>query len=179
MIQNLKAYTKFIYSLKGTVNPNVNGGIVIPLNNGVGIHSKIPCNIPECKCHLTGHHIRVPQQSNDPECDSDLFTKESHYTCGKCNAGYIKVTDYMNHLKQEHCVEVYRCVLCKQMQLFDNLNLLKDHFFQVHQSTKSEFFRCKLCPPGSNLTSLFSNVEELDSHVQQIHHSGLSIYFYY
>ena len=156
------------YSI-GTVNPNFNCGIIIPLNNG-SIHQKNPCSIPNCNCHLSGK----PHKAVELDNDSDLFTKETHYTCGKCNVTHSKISDYISHLKQEHCVEVFRCVLCKQMQLFDNLNLLKDHFFQVHQSVKTDFIRCKLCPPDSGASSLFSNMEKMNSHMQQMHNSGAS-----
>ena len=68
-----------------------------------------------------------------PPLDLDNYIqKDLHFTCVQCNLSSLNQASYMLHIKQTHCVEVYRCILCKQMQLFDNLSLLKEHFFQVH-----------------------------------------------
>ena len=111
--------------------------------------------------------------------DNDLYIlKETHYTCVQCSVTFVKLNDYMTHLKHEHCVEVFRCILCKQMQLFDNLNLLKEHFFQVHQSHKYDLYKCKLCVNSNNGVSansshtLFHNVEDLYAHLQNVHHQN-------
>lgn len=124
---------------------------------------KSTCTIPNCNCSPT-----LEQQSDS---ESLYSGKETHYTCGQCNLTLVKLQDYMLHLKQEHCVEVFRCMLCKQMQLFDNLTLLKEHFFQVHSSTKTEYHRCRICPPGPS--SLFTSVEDLNNHFQQVDYNFL------
>lgn len=119
---------------KGSPKPSIgtapNGGIIIPLvpPPQPGLHNgplkAQSCNIPNCNCSLSTGHREI-------ETDDYFVLKETHYSCAQCNMTFFKINDYMNHLKQEHCVEVFRCVLCKQMQLFDNLLLLKEHFFLV------------------------------------------------
>ena len=98
------------------------------------------------------------------------MVRETHYTCVQCHLTFVKLNDYMSHLKQEHCVEVYRCVLCKQMQLFDNLSLLKEHFFHVHQSHKYDLFRCRMCINTNNSNNnVYHSVDELHVHVNAVH----------
>ena len=134
-------------SPKPPINGAANGGIIIPLvhppphNLHHGALKAQTCNIPNCNCPLSTAH-------RDLETDDYFVLKETHYSCAQCNMTFFKVNDYMSHLKQEHCVEVFRCVLCKQMQLFDNLLLLKEHFFLV-----SAFIYSR-CTPSLQMKSL-------------------------
>lgn len=127
----------------------------------------VHCTVPNCHCsnklpptYLDSNHHHL--------IDTDIYMhKDLHFTCVQCNLSSLNHASYMLHIKQTHCVEVYRCILCKQMQLFDNLSLLKEHFFQVHAAHKYEVIKCKVCPPASNLT--FANIDELTHHVKNIH----------
>jgi uncharacterized C2H2 Zn-finger protein len=63
------------------------------------------------------------------------------------------------------------------MQLFDNLNLLKEHFFQVHQSHKYDLYKCKLCINSGNnnnsvgtANSVFNSIDDLYTHLNNVHH---------
>ncbi|CAF0842921.1 unnamed protein product [Brachionus calyciflorus] len=133
-------------------------------------------------CHGTHTQTQQQQQQKMPYLTSILnnsssqdesqmydlnYTKEIQYQCTQCNLSLMKLNDYLQHIKKEHCVEVYRCVLCKQMQLFDNLNLLKEHFFLAHQSNKLETFKCKLCPHTS------ITIEDLAIHLKNSHNQSL------
>ena len=163
------------------------------------------CTIPNCNCSPVALNNNSPtgnnnnnnptcnsESSNNPMIDHQYAIRETHFTCGQCSSSsssscssllvppsqtFLKLVDYMNHLKHEHCVEVYRCMLCKQMQLFDNVNLLKEHFFQVHASTKTEFYRCRLCTATTNISNsscLFTNTEELNAHIQLEHGNNVN-----
>ena len=154
----------------GNVAATANGGIIIPMHPV----AKTTCTIPNCNCSPLPGDYGVEGGTGTHE-DSYYAIKETHYTCAQCSLTLTKLSDYINHLKQEHCVEVFRCILCKQMQLFDNLNLLKEHFFQVHQSVKCDYYRCRGCPPSASSASLFTSLEELNAHVQTSHsHSPLT-----
>jgi uncharacterized Zn-finger protein len=135
---------------------------------------------PPALGHLNGMNGSISSSSSTSSLTSSscaianddfYIIKETHYTCAQCHLTFYKLDDYMIHLKQDHCVEVFRCILCKQMQLFDNLNLLKEHFFQVHQSHKFEVFRCRLCL-SSNPSNQFHNVDDLYNHLQHVHHQN-------
>lgn len=149
-----------------------------------GAGAKTTCTIPNCNCSptagppasITGHQNHHHQNQSFFDAhqanDIDLFSaKETHYTCGQCSLTLLKLTDFIAHIKQEHCVEVFRCILCKQMQLFDNLSLLREHFFQVHQSIRTEYYRCRYCPLNSSSlgSTLFLSAEELAIHIDQVH----------
>ena len=183
------------------------GGIIIPLNPSTNVGSSATiaslkpatCNVPNCNCanslnsqanayppppppHHPLHHQYAAAVALSHHNDSDIYIiKETHYTCVQCSVTFVKLNDYMTHLKHEHCVEVFRCILCKQMQLFDNLNLLKEHFFQVHQSHKYDLYKCKLCQTnagpnggatvnGRSGSPVFHHVDDLYAHLQSVHH---------
>jgi hypothetical protein len=158
------------------------------------------CNVPSCNCSMKQQTVNInpiylnrqqpPQQQrtilNNSQNMSDYFfddyhiVKDTHYTCVQCQLTVHKLSDYMQHLKQEHCVEVYRCVLCKQMQLFDNLNLLKEHFFMQHQSHKYDVFKCKIClqqsdPATHNHHKGFVYVEDLCLHLKSVHNKIVDV----
>lgn len=138
------------------------------------------CTIPGCNCSsdvslATIHHYPVsaptaavvaPPVSSAFDMDHYIH-KEQYYTCVQCNISSLNQAGYMQHIKQTHCVEVYRCILCKQMQLFDNPSLLKEHFFQVHAAHKYDVIKCKVCPPASSVT--FAGLDELAQHVKCMH----------
>jgi len=135
---------------------------------------------PPALGHLNGMNGSISSSSSTSSLTSSscaignddyYIVKETHYTCAHCHLTFYKLADYMTHLKQDHCVEVFRCILCKQMQLFDNLNLLKEHFFQVHQSHKFDVYRCRLCL-SSNPSNQFHNVDDLYNHLQNVHHQN-------
>lgn len=115
------------------------------------------------------HYPTLVNGNSDPL--DNYIHKDLHYTCVQCNLSSLTQANYMLHIKQTHCVEVYRCILCKQMQLFDNMNLLKEHFFQVHAAHKYEVLKCKMCPPASSSSSgiTFANMDELAQHVKAVH----------
>lgn len=167
--------TSILSNTKSINNSNTNNpiksssAIIIPLANNKS--SAIPttvvpasaCTVPNCNCNMSVNRVYncrpdYYEDMNGNGHDDYLVSKETHFTCVQCNLTMLKHLDYMQHIKKEHCVEVYRCILCKQMQLFDNLNLLKDHFFQVHQSHKYDLYKCKLC---SNSTHSFNNLDDL------------------
>ncbi len=133
---------------------------------------KTSCTIPNCNCSPSssagGHFL---DQHHGPDTLDPYSAKETHYTCGQCSLTLLKISDFIGHIKQEHCVEVFRCILCKQMQLFDNLNLLREHFFQVHQSIRTEYYRCRFCPLNSSSlgSTLFLSPDELNIHIEQTH----------
>ncbi len=131
------------------------------------------CMVPSCNCGINSQNC-VDLSKNEEY----FILKETHYTCVQCHVTFYKLNDYMVHLKHEHCVEVYRCILCKQMQLFDNLNLLKEHFFQAHQSHKYDLFRCRLClnaseRPTNPKEGLFHSLNDLHVHLQTVHNQNV------
>lgn len=159
----------------------------------VNITSQSVCNVASCNCSMKSSPLPSPfsnggpmsrtllantlNTSNEYVYDEYHVVRETCYTCVQCQLTMHKLTDYMHHLKQEHCVEVYRCILCKQMQLFDNLNLLKDHFFTHHQSHKYDVFKCKFCiEQGNSSHKGFVFVEDLYLHLQQVHNQSIDLY---
>lgn len=126
---------------------------------------------PHVPAYPIGHVAASSSPSLLSHFDLDPYIhKDLHFTCVQCNLSSLTHANYMLHIKQTHCVEVYRCILCKQMQLFDNLSLLKEHFFQVHAAHKYEVLKCKMCPIASSLT--FAGMDELAQHVKNVHHHG-------
>ena len=93
----------------------------------------------------------------------DYFIKDSHYWCGDCNINFETSNDHINHMKYEHCEQVFRCVICKDVQIFDSVALLKHHFVHIHGSKQSEMFRCKLC------SSTYRNVIDFANHLKLSH----------
>lgn len=160
-----------------------NNGIIVTGNNTINKTTN-NCVRPNCNCALSpncqnrcsiNNKAKTIDETND-QIDYYYAIKETHYTCSQCNLTLFKLNDYMTHLKQEHCVEVFRCILCKQMQLFDNLSLLKEHFFQEHQSHKFDYYRCRLCinPAPTQTGLMYSSLEELNTHLKTVHHVNTS-----
>lgn len=149
----------------------ISGGIVIPLANNNN-NTK-----PNFNNNNNGNHYPLLNDSlNSAPTHTDMYIlKETHYTCSQCTLTFVKLNDYMLHLKQEHSVEVYKCILCKQMTLFENLNELREHFFQVHQSHKYDLYKCKMCLSSANHTHqlVYNNIDDLYAHIQNVHQQNL------
>ena len=163
------AHMRTCHNIK--TNLNTNNTTRINTNSNLNIDNDIDNNIDK----KIDNSINIDNNDNDnfnqnENDDFNYYTKDVQYKCAQCiNSNdncvglFSKLDDYLQHIKQEHCVEVYRCVLCKQMQLFDNLNLLKEHFFNVHQSSQSQIYKCKLC----SYTSI--EIDDLNSHLKLEH----------
>lgn len=123
-------------------------------------------NIDSYSSHMKSCHNHKMIQDQDSSVDVLNYSVETQYQCSQCSLSLFKLNDYLQHIKREHCVEVYRCVLCKQMQLFDNVNLLKEHFFQVHQSSKVDTYKCRLCSHVS------LSLDDLDKHLKSVHNQS-------
>jgi hypothetical protein len=75
--------------------------------------------------------------------DSLFIIKETHFTCVQCRLLFNKASDYMLHLKDEHCIQVFQCTLCNKQ--FNSLYILKEHFLREHHLRKFDLFKCRIC----------------------------------
>ena len=105
----------------------------------------------------------IPESSLLEELLREFCVTEGQFLCNACNLTFTKSTDHLDHMKFKHCIEVYRCILCKDVQLFDNQQLLKQHFIHIHGSKQSDTFRCKLC------NSIYRQINEFIQHLKHAH----------
>ena len=156
---HMKTHPNYIYNSL----PQQQGLIVSQQSLQKQVNTDNATKLPFLTSILTKNDAIMSDNSPVDDVLRDFCIREGHYSCASCNLSFSKAVDQLDHMKLKHCVEVYRCVLCKDVQLFDNLQLLKQHFILAHGSKQSETFRCKIC------NSIHRQLNDFLQHLKQIH----------
>ena len=103
------------------------------------------CQVPSCNCGKNKVNQHFSNESAI-KVDKSFMISKINYTCIQCRITFPTPKEYTRHLVKMHCAKVYKCQLCKaQTHLFDNLRVLKDHYYSIHGAHEFELFQCRLC----------------------------------
>lgn len=77
---------------------------------------------------------------------SEFCERKMTYFCISCNLNFKNTLEQSNHMKTVHCSNVFKCSFCvNNLQIFDNMESLRQHFFNFHGLVNKTSYTCRLC----------------------------------